>query len=81
MTLTELDLSWNVIKSAGAKHIAMGLWTARSIKNLSLSNNGIGDEGGIYLGQVRNAHLHSSVSPTRDDTHLGNRTHRKGMTI
>jgi Ran GTPase-activating protein (RanGAP) involved in mRNA processing and transport len=30
----------------------MGLMTARSITNLSLSNNGIGDEGGIYLGQA-----------------------------
>ncbi|XP_034567131.1 leucine-rich repeat-containing protein 71 isoform X2 [Notolabrus celidotus] len=47
--LYTLDLSFNSIGDAGAKHIAQGLRFNRTLTILSLSNNHIGDAGVAHL--------------------------------
>ncbi|GMH33627.1 hypothetical protein BSKO_01461 [Bryopsis sp. KO-2023] len=51
-TLTELDLSWNSIKSEGAKHLARGLMSNATLHKLNLSWNGLENDGVTALGEM-----------------------------
>ena len=59
--LTHLDLSSNAIRDKGAKALAEMLRSNRSIVDMALNDNEIGNEGGIALGQVLSEKANSTL--------------------
>ena len=52
--LTDLDLSWNLLRSAGIEVLALALQTSAhsSLQTLNLAWNGAGPKGGLALGAM-----------------------------
>jgi Ran GTPase-activating protein (RanGAP) involved in mRNA processing and transport len=51
-SLITLHLAWNKIGAKGARALVAGLTDSPCLEAIDLSHNGLGDQGGVHMGEL-----------------------------